>query len=74
MKLITYKCDKCGKSRDTEPEWLEIGSHAEYQLYIKNPLPGHKIISMDNHSAIHFCSKDCFIDYFFIPLANDNEK
>ena len=70
MKIVSYKCDRCGKLRDRKPKWLEIGSASEYQLYAINELSDARTEKLSNHSAIHFCSKECLIDFFFINDKN----
>jgi hypothetical protein len=69
-KTIKYKCNNCGDGKEytdnERPEWLEIGTEQNYGLFIKNDLRVENgIHALGNHSNIHFCSKSCFIQYFF---------
>ncbi len=65
-KSIVYKCNNCGKTVcDKEPKWLEIGSKSENELYIKNEISDSGTTVLNNYDAVHFCSKVCFIAFFF---------
>lgn len=70
MKL--YKCDginsngnECQKATSTTEFWLTIGSD-DNSLFIKNNLPEVRLLEMNKHTDIHFCSKECFINRFFM--------
>ena len=70
MKKIIFSCDGDGCKRTTTrdaDDWLSIGTadDTESGLFAKNGLPEHRLISMDNHDDLHFCSKECFYNYFF---------
>lgn len=73
MRTITYICNgpDCNqKTTDPEP-WLTIGSDKD-SLYIANGLVDRKLITMDNHEDIHFCSKQCLIACFFVKEGLQN--
>jgi hypothetical protein len=66
MKTETFKCNTCEKEYSTDKEMLRIGDYQEDNLFIRNPFPNSRLLAMDNHDAIHFCSKACFMEFFFI--------
>lgn len=67
MKTITYRCDNSDCLTETnnieESHWIEIGS-SNNKLYVNNHLLDRHLISMGNHSDIHFCSSKCFTKRF----------
>lgn len=63
MLTVEYKCDNCQKKLNYS-EVLEIKSENK-TLYVKNNLEDKKLISLQNFDSIHFCSKRCFVNYFF---------
>lgn len=66
MITTTYNCDLCNRERgNVLPEgWMEI-SGGEIGLQLINELDGAKVLKLENHNSIHFCSKHCFTNYFF---------
>jgi hypothetical protein len=66
MKSVIYSCETCASERDNVlPDgWMEIDG-GEIGLKITNDCDGAKLIEMDNHNSIHFCSRACFVNYFF---------
>lgn len=65
MKILEFKCDTCERSFPNEDRLLRIGSEDGDGLLVNNNLPDHAIISMNRYKDIHFCSKECFVSYFF---------
>lgn len=67
MKI--YRCDgkECSLESETVDHWLSLGSKNN-SLFFEN---GKRdafdggLISLGGHRDIHFCSKRCFISYFF---------
>jgi hypothetical protein len=69
MKITTYHCDgpNCSSRVDddlTGQKWLSIEPEGG-KLRIKNNCENRKLIAIDRHSGIHFCSEMCFINKFF---------
>ena len=65
-KNIIYKCDCCGKQKyDEKPDWIEIGSRGENQLYVINKTDGEGLKELNHHSPVHFCSRYCLVRFFF---------
>ena len=73
MKTITYTCDKCLKTFANDKKLITIGSEDEEGLRYKNNLEERAVIEMNRHSDIHFCSKDCFVNYFFHDGSNKKD-
>lgn len=70
--MIKYVCDgrnnegdDCKNSATEITEWLTIASDNR-SLSITNNLKENRLISMYKHSDLHFCSKACFINLFFM--------
>lgn len=71
-KHITYICDTCNKKEaDIYDRWLTIGSETENNLRMVNNLPNRRHYKLASYPAIHFCSKECFVDYFFENSETD---
>ena len=74
MKKVIYTCDndECKKqTNDIKLEgWLEIGSN-NGSLFVENNCIDKRLITLGNHTDIHFCSKKCFTDYFFMEEKKD---
>ena len=69
--MKVYKCDgesynngKCDNQIEKLDGWLSIGSESD-KLFIENNLPNRRLISLSNHADLHFCSKNCLIDFLF---------
>lgn len=69
MKTVTYKCDNedCGKQTEflQTNEWIEIGSEDD-KLFINNFIRDAKLVSANNFSSMHFCSKSCLLNRLFL--------
>jgi hypothetical protein len=63
--MSKHKCfkDNCRKEIPYS-KCLTIGAD-ENMLYVKNNLKGASLSKLSNYTAIHFCSKKCFITTFF---------
>jgi hypothetical protein len=69
MKRVTYMCDGRDCHRLTEcvepKQWLTIDG-GEIGLSIYNGIDmDQRLIELNNHNPLHFCSKICFIGFFF---------
>lgn len=67
MREIKFTCDCCGREFANDHELLTIGSRDEHTLQAKNNLKEARMFEMHSHSPIHFCTKDCLVNYFFNP-------
>jgi len=68
--MNVIKCDFC-KSEIFSSKYIELGSNNESLCY-KNPIENdsdntYNMLEIGNHSNLHFCSKDHFINFFFKP-------
>jgi len=65
--MLIYKCDgvNCKSESDNINTWLTIGS-SDSSLRANNGLANQRLVNMNNHRDIHFCSKKCFVGYFFL--------
>ena len=68
-KKTTYTCDghlpngdNCQRATHNVKHWLTIIGE---DISIKNGLPNNRLIEMNNHEDLHFCSKECFMNLFF---------
>ena len=73
---IVYTCDghDC-KNKTTDlktSQWLEISAN-ENSLAIKNHFKHRKLISLDRYEAIHFCSPNCLLNYFYSDPSNETK-
>jgi hypothetical protein len=68
MKIYQCDNDNCSEKASNLDEWLEIGSVSGKNLKIKNNLPGRNLVSMSNHTDLHFCSAQCLISRFVDKL------
>lgn len=66
MKIVVYKCNHCKKEIESA-RMVTFGSSDEESFNMNNTLPDRHMIQMNAHSNIHFCSKTCFVDFFFHP-------
>jgi hypothetical protein len=65
MEKIIITCDFCKK--ELGDQHIKIGSENGSELYYVNTLPSSKAGEtryIDQHSDLHFCSKEHFIKYF----------
>lgn len=65
--MIVFECDNCKKTSENENEFICIGSDTGKVLRMKNKLSNAKLLEMNSHRDIHFCSKKCLCDYLFKP-------
>ena len=65
MEKIEYICDQCGRTEEIIADWLEISSGSK-DLAFKNYLPGCKERTSSKLKSIHFCSKKCVKEFFFL--------
>ena len=75
--MIKFICDKCGIESDNVIEsknngeyipnyWLTISNST-----IQNEISNRALIYAGNVQAMHFCSKRCFVSYFFKEEKKD---
>jgi len=67
--MLVYKCDcnNCDNTTtDKVEDWLTIGSTQGDSLFIENGLKNNRLIMMNNHGNLHFCSKECLVDTLFL--------
>jgi hypothetical protein len=50
---------------NSETELLTIGSEDGVSLLVRNNIKGRAVMEMTRHGDIHFCSRTCFMNYFF---------
>jgi len=72
MKYIKFVCDSpnCNNFTNLHENnipngWLTIGNPDNNTLEVVNNLPDPATLKVSAHQAIHFCSKDCLIDFLF---------
>lgn len=64
--MKTYTCDNCARVLSNDDALITIGSKNEREFkYKNNLLEDRAMVEMTNHIDLHFCSKFCFIHYFF---------
>lgn len=73
MRTVTYTCDRCLKTFSNDAELITIGSENGQELRYVNNLQERAVIEMNRHSDIHFCSKECFVNYFFHDGSNKKD-
>lgn len=71
-KLITYKCDgdNCNRQTSNTRNWLSIDGE---NIFIRNELPNRRLIEsniMDD--GLHFCSKECLVNWLFKDSEDDS--
>jgi hypothetical protein len=74
MKNLHYSCDcaDCNHEVENLKDWLSIGSTDEESLVIINNIKAsRKVISLGKNKDLHFCSVQCFQEYFFYPKGVD---
>lgn len=63
--MIKIICDTC-RIDVTNLKKIEIGSENGKSLKFSNETKKDvAVISLSDYNDLHFCSKKCFIDYFF---------
>ena len=79
--MKVYKCDgklndgsSCNEISDNTESWLTIGSHDNKSLCVENNLENRGVVQMGRHSDIHFCSKQCFINFIFQSETTENDQ
>lgn len=70
MKLVTFTCDgpECQQtiSEHGIRHWLSIFTKSEEpSLEVRNGVEDHRLETLRRYRDIHFCSRKCFINYFF---------
>lgn len=66
MKEIIFTCDGCcQKFINSNETLMTIGSEDGKSLLIRNNLKHRRMMEMNRHGDIHFCSQTCFVNYFF---------
>jgi hypothetical protein len=74
MKSVEYKCDSCGivtikevkcsnKKNDVPENWITMDLN-----FYNNNQPSEttiRVVTIASSKTRHFCSKKCFVDYFF---------
>lgn len=64
--MIICKCNQCQKQIKQE-DAIVLGSTNESFMF-HNPIkPSIGLITVSNYKDLHFCNKDCCVDYFFKP-------
>ena len=62
--MVIYRCNQCKREYDSRNYFISISADNN-SLKIENKLDNAKLLNLDFHSEINFCSKTCFIDFFF---------
>lgn len=61
--LIIYECDKCkGVIHQDKPHLSIFGQHG---LSLSNSLDEARMLEYSPHDKLLFCSKKCFVNFFF---------
>lgn len=77
MKTILLTCDHCEKQIKSNDQFIEIGSEKHNDFYYHNHDERHIIgnmISISNHSQLHFCNENCFTNHFFGRELKDKSQ
>lgn len=74
MKTILLTCNYCDQKISENSEFIELGSMNHNDFYYRNHSKLHqvgKMITMSNHSSLHFCNENCFTNHFFGRTLKD---
>lgn len=79
MRKVIYSCEKEDCKRQTSEHgienWLSIfTTDNENSLGVRNGLENHRLETLSRYDSIHFCSRKCFINYFFKEETTDGNQ